>query len=119
MFLDGHYLDGIIAVGGDAGQNVDTEFIVGSHAFALLGHTDVAFVDEKRLYVGLEIIDRPAVGMLGIPHLGREQMSLFVLNNAGGVGGYSFALASVPFHHHLVMVAVVQAIGRKRQLPHS
>ncbi len=46
MFLDGHDLDGVIACGVDAWENVACEFAVGVDAGFLTGHTDVCFVDE-------------------------------------------------------------------------
>ena len=44
VFLDGHYLYGIVAVGGDARKHVVAEFGICAHPFALLGHADVALI---------------------------------------------------------------------------
>ena len=46
VLLDGHDLDGVVAVGGDARQHLGAEFVVAAHLFLLLSHADVAFVDE-------------------------------------------------------------------------
>ena len=117
MLLNRHYLDGVISVGGDARQNVLAELAVGADPFALLGHADMAFVDHQRARVGLELLDFPFIGMLGCPHLCREQLGILVLDNAPGVGGNAFAAAAGPFDYHLVVLSVVDVAGTQSRLP--
>lgn len=119
MFLDGHYLDGVVTVLGDAGQDVLAEFVVGTDALALLGHADMAFVDEQGFGVGYEVVDFPLIGLFGRPYLSREQVCLGILHHAVGVGGYAFAPAAVPFDEHLVVLAVLEGAGAELAFPHA
>ena len=48
VLLYGHNLNGIVAVDRDAWQNLFAKFVVGAHLLLLLGHADVAFIDEQR-----------------------------------------------------------------------
>ena len=65
MFLDGHNLDGVITVGDDARQHVHTEFLVSADALAVLGHANVALIDQQRLGVGHKVLDLELIGLLG------------------------------------------------------
>ena len=113
MLLDGHDLDGIVAVGNDARQYVHTEFLIGTHTLAVLRHADVALVDEQRARVGHKVLDLELVGLFGCPHLGREDVGLLVLNHARGIGRDALAFSALPVHAQLVQVAVVHgALGQ-------
>ena len=72
---------------------------------------------QKAFERGLELLDFPFVGMLGRPHLCREQLGVFVLNNAPGVGRNAFAAAAGPFDDHLVVLSVVYIAGTQPRLP--
>ena len=69
VFLNRHNLDGVIAVFFDARQHVDAEFLIGAYAFLVLAHADVAFVDEQRVGLGLEVGDLEFVRARRLPHL--------------------------------------------------
>ena len=43
---DGHELDGVVAEGFDAGEDVGGELVVGADFFFFGGHADVGFVDS-------------------------------------------------------------------------
>ena len=46
MFGDAHQLHRIVTLFPDPGKNLFGEFRIAAHAFALLSHTYVGFVDE-------------------------------------------------------------------------
>ncbi len=68
MFLYGHDLYGVVAVGGDARQYLVAEFNVRSDAFAFLCHAYMALIDQQWPCVGVEVVNFPFIG-LRIPHL--------------------------------------------------
>ena len=119
VFLNGHNLYGVIAVGCDARQHEFAELVVGAHAFALLRHAYVAFVYEQGLGVGHEIVVLPFVGAVGMPYLRREYGCLFVLDYACGVGRDALARASGPAYYHFVKLAVADVVGCETEFPHS
>ncbi len=118
MLLNGHYLNGVIAVGMDTGQHFVAELGVGAHALALLGHTYVTFVNEQRLGVGLKVGHLPRI-RLGSPDLCGKQMRHRILDHTCGVGRQTFAGATGPAHIHFIEIAVMQGIGRQRDFPHT
>ena len=118
MLLDGHDLDGVVAVGGDAWEYAVTELGVGADAFGLLGHADVALVDEERPRVGGEVLDGPAEGGV-LPYLGGEDVGLGVLDHSGGVGGDAEALTSGPVDAHFVELAVVDFVVGDVNFPYA
>ena len=119
MLLYGHNLYGVVAVFLYAGQHVFAEFLVCSHAFLLLAHTYVTFVDEQRRGVGLEALVVPCKGAFGGIDLGREDVCVGVLHHTCGVGRYAFAAAAGPFYKHLVELSVGDGVGREGAFPYA
>ena len=117
MLLDGHYLYGVVAVGGDAREHFLAELVVGAHTLLVFGHAYVALVDEQRRDVGPEVGDPEPVGMLGLVDLRGEYLGLGVLHHACGVCRDAFPHAPFPFHAHLVEVAVTDGVGGDVHLP--
>ncbi len=117
MFLDGHDLNGVVAVLLDARQHVLGKLLVGAYLLSILSHADVALVDEQRVLLGLEVLLLPLVGLLRIPHLSREYLGLVVLYHAAAPGRNTLALAAVPLDLHLVELAVLQGFLGEFQLP--
>ncbi len=116
MLLDGHHLNGVVAVLDDAWQHVVLEFGVGAHLLGILRHTDVALIDEQRILSRRELALVPAIG-LGRPHLRREYLRLLVLHHARGPGRNALALAALPFDVHLIEVAVLHCFLGQIDLP--
>ncbi len=116
MLLYGHHLYGVVAVGGDSGKYLVAEFDIGSHLLLLLGHADMAFVDEQRASVGVELLDFPLIGGR-LPHLRGENLGLVILHHPVGVGRDAVTLATRPVYPHLVELAVFQGLGRQFKLP--
>ena len=119
MLLDGHYLDCIVAVGHDAGQHLVLEFGVSAHAFALLRHADVTFVDKQRTGVGHEATHFPLERLLGSPHLSRENLGLLVLHHSCGIGRDAFTHSAFPVYEHLVELSVMQSFGLELYFPYT
>ena len=55
VFLNGHDLNGVVAVGDDAGQYFFSELVVAANAFVFLCHAYVALVDEQGGGIGCEV----------------------------------------------------------------
>ena len=119
VLLYGHNLYGVVAVGIDARQNLLAKFVIGAHLLLLLGHTDVAFVDEQGRSLGFEVGLGEGKGLFGVPDLSREDIGLGVLHHAGSPGGYAFALPAVPVDRQLVEVEVMQCLEGKLDFPHA
>ncbi len=83
---DSHQLNGIVAVGLDAGEHLLPELIVGMDAFFFTSHAHVGFVDQRGFLGAAEGGVLPEVWFFGCPHLGVEDVSLLVLDGAEGPG---------------------------------
>ena len=117
VLLDGHELDGVVAVFGDAGKDVESEFLECADALLILGHADVGLVDEERLGVGSETLHLEFVGILGGVDFGGEYLGVGILHHAAGVGRDPFSFAPVPEHAHFEEVAVMKHVGVEFPLP--
>ena len=106
VFLNGHDLNAVVAVGDDSGKHVFSEFVVGAHLFGILSHADVTLVDEQRRGVGLEILFTPNERLFWMPHLRREDAGLFVLHHTAAPSRNAFAHAAIPIDMHLVELTV-------------
>ena len=119
MFGNGHDLNAVVAFLDDAGKHIQAEFLVGSHFFCILRHTDVAFIDEEGLLFRTEALDLPFIGLGRIPHLCGEDLGLLVLHDALGPCRYAFSLTSLPVDGQLLEVLVVEFSQREFQFPVS
>ena len=117
MFLNSHYLDGVITVGRDARKCLLPEFIVCAESFLILCHTDMALIYKERLHIRGEFLYLEFVRLLRIINFGRENLCHVVLHYSCGVSRDSFPLAAIPADKHLVEVSVVEGILGKTQLP--
>ena len=70
MLLNSHYLNGIVAVGGDARKGLLAEFIICAYTLLLLSHTYVALIYKEWFGVGSEFLNLEFVGFLRIIDLG-------------------------------------------------
>ncbi len=70
MLLNGHDLDGVVAVGRYARQGFRAELLIASHLFLLLCHADMAFVDKQRIHIGAEILHPEFIWVLRSIYLG-------------------------------------------------
>ena len=119
VFLYGHYLYCVIAIGGHTRKYVLAELLVCTHALGILRHAYVALVDEQRRHIGLELLNLETVRTSRSPHLCREYERLLVLHHAASVCRNALAFAAIPFHLQLVQVAMFQFVGGERYLPHT
>ena len=117
MLLDGHHLDGIVAVGLDARQHLVLKFAVGAHLLGILSHTYVTLIDEQRGTVGLEGFLLEHIRMFGIPHLCREYLGLLVLHHALTPGWDALSFAAVPLDLHLIQVTMLNGLFREFEFP--
>ncbi len=117
VFLNGHYLNAVVAIFDYARQNVLAELVVCAHFLGVFAHSDVALVYEQRVLVWLERLLLPLILLLRSPHLSRENLGLFVLHHSVGPCGDALALAAVPFHMHLEQVSVLHCFLREFQFP--
>ena len=117
VLLNGHYLNGVVAVLLDTGQHVLREFLVGTDFLGILSHTHVALVNQQRRLVGLKGLFLPLVGLFGVPHLRREDLRLVVLYDATAPGGNTLAFSPIPLHLHLIKLTVFEGFFREFQLP--
>jgi hypothetical protein len=119
MLLYGHDLDAVVAVLDDAREDVLAELVVGAHLLGILCHTDMTFVDEERVDIGLVCLMLEDVRSGRRPYLGGEYLRLLVLHDTCGPGGDTFAAASRPVHHELIEVEMVQCVLLQREFPHA
>ena len=110
MLLNGHNLDAVITISSYAGQDVIAELGVCTHALFVLGHTDVALIDEQRICGGLELLNLPLVSIFRRPNLSREDVSLLVLNNTCCPSRNAFSLSAFPMHDELVEGTMLEAL---------
>ena len=119
MLLDGHDLDGIVSGPHHTRQHSGAEFFVRAHALCVLGHANVAFVDEQRVTLGAECAGGESVRLVGLPHLGGKDGRLLILHGTLAPRRHTLAAAAVPIDFHLVQVAVLHARKGQLQLPHA
>ena len=117
MLLNGHDLNGVVAVGSDARQHLGAELVVGAHPLLVLGHAYVALIYEQRRRVGLEARVLGPIGFVGTPHLRREYARLLVLHHARGIGRYALTHAAVPVHMQLKQLAMVHSSPGQLEFP--
>ncbi len=117
MLLYGHYLYGVVAVGGDARKHLLAELVVGAHSLFVFGHAYVALVDEQRRDVGPEIRNLEFIWMPGGVDLRGENFGFRILHHVCGVCRDAFPDAPFPLHAHLVEVAVMDGVGGDVHLP--
>ena len=117
MLLNGHHLNGIVAVFLDTRQHVFSKFLIRSDLFGILCHSHVALIYQQRSLIGLEGLFLPHIRLFGVPHLSRENLGLVVLNHTTAPGGNTLALSTIPLHLHLVKLAVLQGFFAEFQLP--
>ena len=69
VLLNGHNLNGVIAIFLYSRQDVLGELLVSAHLLGILCHTHVALIDEQRVSMGLEVLLLEDIRLLGVPHL--------------------------------------------------
>ncbi len=117
VFLNGHHLYAIVTIGDDARQYVLRKFLICAHFLSVLSHSDVAFVYEQRRFVGLELLFPEHIRLLRVPNLCGKNLCVVVLHHTLAPCRYALAFAAVPFHLHLVKVAVLHGLFRQPQFP--
>ena len=109
MLLDGHDLQCAVSKRGHPGQDVFLKFPVSSHFSRLLGHADVTFIDENRLFRPEGLV-RPGEGVLYMMDHGVPAMVIFVLDHIGGVCGDAIQFLPVVDHDGAVALAVLEGV---------
>ena len=117
MLLYSHHLYAVISVLDDAREDIVLEFGVCAHTLSVLCHTDMALVDEQRIFLWAESFLLPYVLFGWSPYLGREDFCDLVLYYAARISWYTLSLASCPFHFHLVQVSMVEGCFWQLQFP--
>ena len=112
-----HDLDAVVAVLDDAREHIVLEFCVGSHLFSILSHTDVAFVDEQRVGIWLEILFLPNVRCFRSPNLCGENLRVFILHHSVDPSRDALAFPTLPFHVELKQIAVLHGTRTEFQFP--
>ena len=119
VLLDGHNLNGVVAVGMDTRQDAGAEFLVAANALFFLCHAYVALINQQGRHIGHELRVRPSEGAGRGMHLGREDGRLRVLHHAVGISRNAFARPSRPVNYHFIQLAIGHGIGRHGQFPHA
>jgi len=111
-----HELNDVVAQRSNARQHIFTKLLVGTHAQLLSSHADMRLVNQRIFYaLGLRVF--PLVGLVGVPHLRRKEVRFFVLHHAAAVRWNALTAAVFPHHKQLVVVAMLERIGRQRYFP--
>ena len=106
MFLNGHYLNAVIPHFCNTGQYAFAKRVVCRYLFCLSRHTDMAFVDQKRIGLRAEIGNFKLITYFRVPYLCTEDFGLFVLNHTLNPGRDTFATASGPMNHQFVQITM-------------
>ena len=117
VFLNSHDLDCIISILGNSGKSETSELIIGTDPFLILSHSDVTFIYKERFCIRSEFLNLEFVRVLGCIYLSREDMCLLILHHATCISRDTLSASAVPFHKHLVEIAVLHGIGREFTLP--
>ena len=116
MFLEGHYLYGVIAQVDDFRQYVQAEFLKGPDLLLFACHSYVAFVDERMFALPRPAVF-PPVRLGRVPDLGAEDLGHRILHRPCNIGGKPFPASSRPFDVKLVEHAVGKEKRREGDLP--
>ena len=116
MFLDGHNLYAVVTTGNHTRQHLLAEFVIGRHTLLLARHAHVTFVDEQWGGIGLELLHLELIGCR-LPHLSTEEIGGLILYHTTDVCRDALARATVPIDLQLVVILVLDSIGRKLHLP--
>ena len=111
MLLDSHHLNTVVSVFNNSRQHILCELLICTNFLSILSHTHVAFIYEQRTLIGLESLLLELVRFLGSPHLSRENLCGVILNHAATPCRYSLPFSTIPFHLHLIKVAMLHSLG--------
>ena len=117
MLLNGHYLNAVISIFNNTRKNILFKLLVGAHLLGILSHSNVTLVDEQRIGVWAESFLLPHILLLRSPHLSRENSSVLILHHPVGPCRNALTFSPIPFHVHLVMVAMPYCLCRHLQFP--
>ena len=110
MLLYGHYLNAVIAVLNDTWQHIILELGIGTHFLSILPHTHVTLVNEEGVLLGLKNLFLELVGLLGIPHLCRENLRIIILHHTTAPGWNTLPFSTIPLHFHLVQLSMLESL---------
>ena len=117
MFLNGHYLDTVIPFFSDTGKYFLAEFVISAHFFLPLCHSDMTFINQQWIRVGLERFLFEFIGFLRSPDLRTEYLGLFILYHTCSPRRNTFALSAFPVYIQLVEIAMMNGIRRQVNFP--
>ena len=109
MLLNGHDLQCAVSKSGHPGQDVFLKFPVSSHFPILLGHADVTFIDENRLFRPESLV-RPGKWVLHMMDHGVPAVVVLILDHIGGVGRDAIQFLPVVDHDGAVALAVLEGV---------
>ena len=111
-----HKLQRVIACLGDPRQDVRAKLIVGSHPKDFLGHTNVSFVDHRKLR-SLRRLMTPRIDLGRIPELGVKNLGLGILDNTASPDRYAVQAMPGVMDLQAVQAFVSQNMIAYRDLP--
>ena len=118
MFLEGHYLEGVISQIGHLRQHIQAEFLKCSDLFLFRCHTDMAFIDKRMSpLAGSRVL--PFVFFERIPYLGTEGLGNRVLDGTCQISRKSLCTTAFPLDVKFVQGSVFKEHCRKDNLPVS
>ena len=114
MLHDGHDLNGVVAQRLDPGQCILPELVVRADLSLLLGHADMALVDEEIL-LGLEAFVSPHKGAAGDVHSGAPGRGLLVLHYKIRIDRDPLQLLSIMNNNCADPLTVLQGIHPRQE----
>ena len=119
VLLHCHNLYAVVTLMSYARQYIVAELGIAAHLLLILGHSDVALIDEQGISGRLELGLLPLIRLLGSPCLGAENLGLGVLHHAIDPRRNALSLSTVPVHAQLEEAAVLEGLVLNLNLPVS
>ncbi len=119
MFLNSHNLDTIISFFSNTRKYFLAEFVICAHFFLLLCHSDMTFINQQRIRVGLKCFLLEFIGVLRSPDLCTEYFGLFILYHTCSPRRNTFALSAFPIYIQFVEIAMMNGIRRQVDFPNT
>ena len=119
VLLHCHNLYAVVTLMSYARQYIVAELDIAAHLLLVLGHSDVALIDEQGISGRLELGLLPLIRLLGSPCLGAEYLGLGILHHAIDPRRNALSLSTVPMHVQLEEAAVLEGLVLNLNLPVS
>ena len=117
MLLYCHNLNTVVTIIPDTRKDILPKLHICTHLLLLLGHSNVALINEKGVFLGFESLDFEPIWCFRIPYLCRKNVRVIILDHPLAPRRNTVPFTAVPFDTHLVMLTMPDAAVRNADLP--